>query len=324
MDQQKARELLTKYRLGRCSDEEAAWIEKWYTRTAAQSGKTIDPDHEQQQRSWEKIQEAITQQPVFEARLSSVRMLYLAASVAALLCVGFFFFYQNKNQLAAGNEMISLATRPGEVASYVLPDSSVVTMNGGSVISYSKAFTGNKRQVELKDGEVFFDVKHDPARPFIVNAGRTRTQVLGTAFSIRAYNFLENVQVIVSRGKVGVSNANGYPKAETEFLLPGDRVIVDNHSGDYLKVNADIEVATSWIKGVLNFDNEALSTIALLLEKKFNVPVSINGSALKTQRLTARFKADETLDEILATLGVAGNFSFKHTPHQVLISMNEH
>jgi transmembrane sensor len=325
MDQQKVRALLTRYRLGQCTEQEAAWVEEWYGRTAIRvTGDAEHTDLEARKRvSWKRIQTAVRPETVFEARLRPARMLYLAASVAAVLCLGFFWLIQNQTRPKASIELISLATRPGELASYVLPDSSVVTLNGGSLVQYPKVFSAGKREIELKDGEAFFDVRHDPSRPFTVSAGRTKTQVLGTAFSIRAYTVLKDVQVTVSRGKVGVSNAQGFPQTSTAFLLPGDRVIVDNR-GHYRKARVNIQEATSWIKGLLDFDNEDLTTIALLLEKKFNVHVRIADSQLKDQRLTARFKADETLDDILSTLGVAGNFSFRHATNQVLISMNEH
>lgn len=340
MDQQKVRVLLTKYRLGRCTEQEAAWVEQWYNHAAVQAAEQaaaaqaaaaqatdnaedIDADIKRRV-SWKRIQAAVRAEPVFEARVRPIRTWYAAASVAAILCLGFFWLFQNQTQQHGSNELISLATRPGELASYVLPDSSVVTLNGGSQIRYPKVFSQGKREIELKDGEAFFDVRHDPSRPFTVSAGRTKTQVLGTAFAIRAYAVLKEVQVTVSRGKVGVSNAAGFPQAATAFLLPGDRVIVDNRSGNYRHARVDIQAATSWVKGLLNFDNEDLTTIALLLEKKFNVQVRIADNQLKAQRLTARFKANETLDDILGTLGVAGNFSFRHASNQVLISMNEH
>lgn len=324
MDEQKVRELLQNYRLGRCSEKEAAWIETWYTLTAENAKASVDELESSQQESWKRIQAGMRQQDFFQARIRPMPVLYWAASIAALLCLGFFFFYNDKTKGVTENEMVTLATRPGEIASFILPDSSVVTLNAASSIRFAKVFTGGRREVQVREGEAFFDVRHQPSKPFIVHAGRTKTQVLGTAFGIRAYQFLKDIQVTVTRGKVGVGSAAGFPKAETAFLLPGDKLIVSNKNGDVRKVHTEIEAASSWLKGFLNFDNEDLATIALLLEKKYDVGIKIDGKQLREQRLTARFQPKETLDEVLTTLSAAGNFSFKHASGRVQISMNEY
>lgn len=57
------------------------------------------------------------------------------------------------------------------------------------------------------------------------------------------------------------------------------------------------------------FQHEELKTIALLLEKKFDAHIRVEGKFLGKQRLTARFRAEGTLDDILGALAMAGSFS---------------
>jgi len=340
MDQQQVRDLLAEYRFGRCTRAEKALIEQWYAQAARQQpGLPAELDLETaRQKSWKNIQAAVGQastpeipQEVLhetrvEARIRPLRAFYAAAVVVAMLFAGFFWL-NGKLSENAGNtsqRMLTANALAGQVKTYLLPDSSLVTLNGGSSISYPAAFGDKAREITLTDGEAYFDVKHDAAHPFIVHAGRTRTQVLGTVFSVRAYRSLNDVRVTVASGKVGVRNGKGYPETQTAFLLPDEQLVVDNRSGQGQKQHVSARSLAGWIRGALDFNNEDLKTIALLPEKKFNVAVRVNSKSLELQRLTARFRAEETLDDILGTLAMAGDFHYRRATGQVLISMNEH
>ena len=58
------------------------------------------------------------------------------------------------------------------------------------------------RHVRLDKGEAFFDVKPDPAHPFVIYAGDHKVVVLGTKFSVRQER--ERLEVAVLEGKVRV------------------------------------------------------------------------------------------------------------------------
>ncbi|PNV26563.1 FecR family protein, partial [Xanthomonas citri] len=58
------------------------------------------------------------------------------------------------------------------------------------------------RHVWLDKGEAFFDVKPDPAHPFVIHAGDHKVVVLGTKFSVRQER--ERLEVAVLEGKVRV------------------------------------------------------------------------------------------------------------------------
>lgn len=329
MDHREVRDLLARYRLGRCTDAEKALIAQWYAQAARQQPDLPADPEAARAESWADILAAVHAEHTFEARLRPVhwgRVLYAGGAVAALLCLGFFWLGGglSQNQNGAAARMLTVSTLPGEVRTYRLPDSSLVTLNGGSSVRYPEAFGAKAREVTLTDGEAYFDVKHNASHPFIVDAGRTRTQVLGTVFCVRAYRSLADVRVTVASGKVGVRNGSGYPDTQTAFLLPDEQLVVDNRSGRAQKEHVNARSLAGWLRGAMDFNNEELRTIALLLEKKFNVPVRVDNETLGIQRLTARFRAEETLDDILGTLAMAGNFRYRHATGQVLISMNEH
>lgn len=59
-------------------------------------------------------------------------------------------------------------------------------------------------RVRLDEGSMHFDVARNPARRFVVKAGRVEVRVIGTAFTVRRSTSVAAVQVTVDRGVVEV------------------------------------------------------------------------------------------------------------------------
>ena len=91
-------------------------------------------------------------------------------------------------------------TEIGEIREYVLADGTQVTMAAKSVMSVT--MTDAVRQVVLTDGDAFFSVTKDPARPFVVLAGQIRVKVVGTRFNV--HHGPNEVRVSVEEGRVNV------------------------------------------------------------------------------------------------------------------------
>ena len=74
----------------------------------------------------------------------------------------------------------------GKREQIILPDSSRVWLNSGSVLIYPSTFIGQTRDVYLS-GEGYFEVEKNTEQPFIVKARTLNVEVLGTRFNILAY-----------------------------------------------------------------------------------------------------------------------------------------
>ena len=62
-------------------------------------------------------------------------------------------------------------------------------------------------------GKAFFDIARDTSQPFVVYANETITKVLGTSFTIKAFEGEKDVEVSVKTGKVAVyANVSSLPK----------------------------------------------------------------------------------------------------------------
>jgi transmembrane sensor len=108
------------------------------------------------------------------------------------------------------------------------------------------AFRGGERRVQLAHGQAFFDVAHDRARPFIVDAGPMRVRAVGTRFDVRRDG--ADAKVTLVEGIVQVRGDAAHPSAWT--LKPGEAASLGRAPSH---VTADVAAATSWTTGRVIF-----------------------------------------------------------------------
>jgi transmembrane sensor len=152
------------------------------------------------------------------------------------------------------------ATAVGKVALVPLTDGSRVTLNTDSRIRVK--MTATERQVDLLQGEVFFEVAKDASRPFTVKAGDSRVIAVGTQFSVRREE-AGGAQIVVTEGKVRVESAASAPTAAPQMLAAGS-IAQASASGTLVQTKplAQTEDLMSWRRGILVFHDATLSDAA--------------------------------------------------------------
>lgn len=180
-----------------------------------------------------------------------------------------------------------------------LADGSKVEL--GSTTTLSVAFSGDRRHVTLHEGEAFFEVAADPARPFIVTAGNGTVTALGTAFNIKRRDSASVVTVTEHAVSVAVSGSHGAPLT----LNTGQQVRYDRAFGTVRTVNPDHVQA--WRRGRLIFEDSPLSEVVADLERHRQGWIIIADDRIRNITVTAVFdsrRADAALDAISDTLPV--------------------
>jgi len=146
--------------------------------------------------TFERLERAEAAPPVVPLRPRRMRAAFagLAALAACLLLLAFApnLAVVLRADLRSGDSAILSAT---------LPDGSRVTLDRNSAIAV--AFDAGHRRVELLEGEAFFEVVRDPARPFRVSAAGGISEALGTAYAVRLER--DGARVAVTEGRVAVS-----------------------------------------------------------------------------------------------------------------------
>lgn len=196
-----------------------------------------------------------------------------------------------------------------------LPDGSTVFLNAGSSLDYCDDPKSGTREVTLK-GEAYFDIVHDPARPFIVLTGTVRTTVLGTAFNIRAYPDQEDITVTVTRGQVKISDHDKV----IGILNPDQQITLNREKHVAAQVKVDARVVASWIEKDIFFDDLTMEEVTEQLEKRFDVTITMTDSAIRKCRLTATFVGGEDVEQVLRIISeFNGATVVKETPGAYVI-----
>lgn len=91
-----------------------------------------------------------------------------------------------KQHKATDNEIHKLNIPRGGEFFVCLSDGTKVWLNSESELKYASEFVGEERRVYLT-GEAYFEVAHNPNKPFFVEAKNLQIQVLGTSFGVRVY-----------------------------------------------------------------------------------------------------------------------------------------
>jgi transmembrane sensor len=170
-----------------------------------------------------------------------------------------------------------------------LRDGSRVELNTDTRIR--TAIDGHRRRVWLERGEAYFEVAHDAARPFVVDAGTRKVTVLGTRFSVRREGDRVTVAVVEGRVRVdpeGVA-AEGAPRIITGgdmAIAQGPSILVAPRSGE--KVAREL----SWRRGMLTFDQATLAEAAAEFNR-YNTKTLVIADPVAAQiRVGGAFEAD--------------------------------
>src|SRR3989441_13231892 len=110
-----------------------------------------------------------------------------AAVVAAVMGAGAAWWLgRNAQSVAQAPAMREYATPRGRRAVLRLLDGTEITLNADSKLRAAGTFAARQRDVYL-EGEAYFSVVHDAARPFIVHTAGGAIQDIGTRFGVHAY-----------------------------------------------------------------------------------------------------------------------------------------
>lgn len=211
----------------------------------------------------------------------------LAASVAAVL-----FFSR------AGG--VEIETAVGEVRRVPLADGSTAAINTDSRLRI--AIDDKARRIEIAQGEAFFEVAHDKARPFTVAAGRVRVRAVGTAFSVRLRD--DGAEVLVTQGVVETW-VDGFEGSKRR-IEAGGRSFVSGVPAPIAITAApqQIERTLAWRSGELALDGESLGYAVAELNRYNERKVEVVGEALSAEPLVGYFKTNDpaTFAEAAASL----------------------
>jgi ferric-dicitrate binding protein FerR (iron transport regulator) len=269
-------------------------------------------------------------------------LLRIAAAVLFLYGTGITYLHMQQRE---NEEYYEIQTRRGEKSQLLLSDGTKIWINSDSHLRYPTRMTKRNVVVYL-DGEAYFEVSKVKGRKFVVHASDLDITALGTSFNVKSYRDEGTVETTLEEGKILIAG-DGHRETMQKpiILLPNQRVTIYTEPekirgpvitetyptayGEMAAVDTPIEpisqkgvliqhqtntaIYTSWKDGNLQFRKERFEDLAILLERWYDVKISINDAEIKEWRYTGTFDK-ETIEQALTALSLS--MPFRYTIHK--------
>lgn len=239
-------------------------------------------------------------------RISGRSWVGIAASFAALVFLSILFFQVNRNRI----EQVSIASGFGEIKKVLLPDSSIIVLNGNSQIRFNRHKGENKPREVWLEGEAFFDVKHlnrdkeniQANEKFLVHGKGFTIEVLGTEFDVRQRR--NKTEVVLQSGKIKLSlDDSSQPPI---IMLPGSLTLYDNTTKKIQRSATIPANYVAWKEKKLILDNPTLEEIVHYLEDNYGKKIVIEDTTISCRKIEGPILIDN-LDDALFIISTVLN-----------------
>jgi len=222
---------------------------------------------------------------------------------------------RQRMQRSAPPEPRTVITRPGQRATVDLPDGSRAILAPNTELRYAISPNAGPRELQL-DGEAYFDVRHDAARPFSVHTPRAVIEDVGTTFVVREYSTDARARVAVRSGAVTLRAGIAHDSSGVA-VQQGEAVALDS-SGAVVRLAGDPASDWAWTTGRLVFDRTPLPAVLAELHRWYDVDFQLDDSTLAAQYFTGVFDA-ASLPQVLDILGPLVHARFEQRGRAVVV-----
>ena len=329
------KELVDKYLKGTASAEEAEKVLNWFETERGQ--QYLEKRFETDAREFGLVEDA-TERPqlnqksekLFLIKSSQSKKLYrrgsvwaVAASIAflvslmSLLQVYTSTFEPHQEEIKTKVYQTSL----NEHKIITLSDGTRIRLNESTEIQIEDFQKINNRTVTLK-GEAYFEVAHNPSKPFQVRSDHGLITVLGTAFNVKTSSPSRKLLIVaVSEGKVSLKRNEQNSTDEERILSKNEIGLFDTETYAMTKETADINNYFTWMHGRIVYDKTPFKDVLKQLTHIYHIQNRVTDTELYNLILTADF-SERSLENVLETIAHSLDISVKKQGNQVTWSVN--
>ncbi len=267
-------------------------------------------------KAWQRVQTnagigSESNTPLKVRKKRFVYALTVAASIIVLLSLGIILTLTKQSEW----KIIQTMASNGQLV-HTMPDSSIVYLSENSTLKYNQHFGTKTRDVELS-GEGFFDIHHNPNKPFRIETQAVKIEVRGTSFLVKSAN-QESFELLVATGTVNVTS-----KIANEMLLAtvGDKVHLIENS--LVKSTNTNNLINPLKENKITFKDESLENIARILNKNFGITIIFEPSDLGKSQITATFKTNSA-ESILGVICETMQLDVRRVEDRTILTRKVH
>lgn len=219
----------------------------------------------------------------------------------------------NEKTSANDRRMNTIKTDAGKMFTIALPDGTIAHLNSGSTLKFPVKFSKDKRLTEAS-GEIFFDVRRDESRPFIVKTRDISIEVLGTSFNLNAYEDNEEVYTTLVSGSLKVVHEDC-----SVIISPDQQAICKVGSNEISVRKVDAGIFSLWTEGSFAFRNEKLINIIKSLQRWYDFDFVFKDKECENIRMGINLLHDIKFSSIIETLNNSDLFTISQNGRTIII-----
>jgi transmembrane sensor len=209
---------------------------------------------------------------------------------------------------AAPPAEVAYETPVGAQETINLSDGSFIILNTNSSVIVD--YTSDTRNIRLEHGEAYFEVAHNPDRPFIVHVGNGFVKAVGTAFNVHYDDKTIGVTVTDGVVEVGTSLAEDVTEAlsptQSQTRKKASKVLVTaGQTVEFDEVIRTVDTVgpqvidhkLAWQRGMLIFDGESLEEAVNEITRYTDTEIVIDDT-IRNVKIGGYFRTGE-LDAML-------------------------
>lgn len=206
-------------------------------------------------------------------------------ALAAALVLGFW-------AVKPAARLENFAAPPGQRQAFTLADGTRVELNAHTNLQFTER--AGERHARLVEGEAFFVVSKNKARPFIVETPSGSVRVTGTTFDVRTDAAALDVTVIEGSVQVQPGAVTGAREATSIALGAGDRLSAAAGVGvTTARLSPEaLDDALAWRQGIVVFVAEPLDAALARFARYHGRSIQVSPAAAKLP-VSGRYSLDD-------------------------------
>ncbi len=292
------------------------------------------PEESQIVNMWENIQHGIDTSGRWQLWRNSTIISTAAAAIILITLTWVFKFsgYKQNDALTtynaltenAASDLIERVNDSESALKIQLPDNSQVILKPHSKISYPSDFHQSDIREVYLSGEAFFHVSKNIQKPFYVYTKELITKVLGTSFTIKAFENSSEMEVEVKTGKVSVFQRDELVKDIANLkeldtgtiLTPNQKVkyFIEIKSIKKLIVDKPEAIISSINQAPINnFEDTEVAKIFDNLKASYGIDIEYDNKLFGDCMLTASFTNETLFEKVdLICKGIEANYAIQN------------
>lgn len=325
-------EIIDNFLMGKCTEEELRQVNTWISQSEENAHKLFRmeeiyhlgrenyvSDKKKIEQTEKKLYKILSKEKEKQTKLLRIRTLVKYAAVIIIVLIigtGTNYWIQNSKM---NNDIIVETASNDNVKEVTLPDGTKVWLNQSTILKYPREFEKAERNVFL-EGEAYFEVVKNHAKPFIVQSEAMRVRVLGTTFNFKCNKSDKSAEATLIEGEIEIK---GNHEEGMIILSPGQKAELSKTNKRLTVKQVDARLDAVWCNNLIPFEKADIYSIVQTLERFYNVKIILAPNIKIDNTYSGVLKRKDSIESVLKSLKNSIPIEYKIVGSSIFISAQD-